>query len=189
MSQSILLQPWEGNYGGVPPWDQIRPEDFPEAFDNAIDEANAEISAIAESSEPATFDNTMEALERAGQTLDRLTSMFGVHAGNLNFGPIPEMESQVAQKLAAWSDSVTQNQKLFERIKEVKNGDQFNKLTAVQQRLVEERYKSFVRRGANLSVEDKVELSEINSKLANLYTKFSQNVLADEEKYVTWIEQ
>ena len=114
--------------------------------------------------------------------------MFGVHAGNLNLGPIPEMESQIAQKLAAWQDSVTQNQKLFDRIKDVKEGDQFNALTAVQQRLVEERYKSFVRRGASLSDGDKAELSEINSNLANLYTKFSQNVLADEEKYVTWVE-
>jgi peptidyl-dipeptidase Dcp len=188
MSQSILLQPWEGNYGGVPPWDQIRPEEFPEAFEGAIKEANVEIEAIADSSEPATFENTLEALERAGQTLDRLTSMFGVHAGNLNLGPIPEMESQIAQKLAAWHDSVTQNQKLFDRIKDVKEHDQFDTLTAVQQRLVEERYKSFVRRGASLSDDDKTELSKINSNLADLYTKFSQNVLADEEKYVTWVE-
>lgn len=189
MPESILLQPWEGKYGGVPPWDQIRPEEFPKAFDCAIDEANAEIQAIAGSSDPATFDNTFEALERSGQTLDRLTSMFGVHAGNLNLGPIPEIESLVAQKLAAWRDSVVQNLDLFARIKEVKNGDQFNKLNAVQQRLVEERFRAFVRSGANLSVDDKAQLSKINSKLAELYTTFSQNVLADEEKYVTWVEQ
>jgi len=189
MSKSILLQPWSGKHGGVPPWDQILPEEFPDAFDSAIDEANAEIRAIADANEPATFDNTLEALERTGQTLDRLTSMFGVHAGNLNLGPIPEIESVVAQKLAAWHDSVVQNPKLFARVKEVKNGEAFKELTAVQQRLVEERFKSFVRRGANLSDDDKAELSELNSQLAGLYTQFSQNVLADEEKYVTWIEQ
>lgn len=189
MSQSILLQPWEGNYGGVPPWHLVEPSEFPDAFDAAIDEANTEIQAIAESTEPATFANTLEALERAGQTLDRLQSMFGVHAGNLNLGPIPEIESQVAQKIAAWQDSVVQNPRLFARIKDVKDGSLFNELTAVQQRLVEERFKAFVRRGANLTVADKSELSKINSQLADLYTKFSQNVLADEENHVTWIDR
>jgi len=110
-----------------------------------IEEAKAEIQTIANSSELATFDNTLGALERTGQTLDRLTSMFGVHAGNLNVGPIPEIESQVAQKLAAWHDSVVQNPELFARVKEVKDGDQFDGLTAVEQRLVEERFKAFVR--------------------------------------------
>jgi len=188
MPQSILLQPWKGNYGGVPPWHLIKPSEFPDAFDAAINEADVEIRAIADSTEPATFDNTMEALERAGQTLDRLQSMFGVHAGNLNLGPIPEIESQVAQKMAAWQDSVVQNPKLFARIKEVKDGSQFSELTAVQQRLVEERFKAFVRQGASLADAEKSELSKINSNLADLYTTFSQNVLADEESHVTWIE-
>ena len=188
MSQSILLQPWEGKYGGVPPWHLVRPEEFPQAFELAINEAKAEIQAIADSNEPATFGNTMEALERAGQTLDRVQAMFGVHAGNLNFGPIPDIESQVAQMLSAWQDSVIQNQKLFARIKQVKESDSFSSLTPVQQRLVEERFKSFVRRGANLSPDHKAELSQINTTLADLYTKFSQNVLADEANHVTWIE-
>ena len=188
MSLSILLQPWEGKYGGVPPWHLVRPEEFPDAFEAAIDEARAEIQAIADLNEPATFGNTIEALERAGQTLDRVQSMFGVHAGNLNFGPIPDIESRVAQMLSAWQDSVVQNQKLFARIKQVKESDQFSSLTPVQQRLVNERFKSFVRRGANLSPEDKTELSQINTTLADLYTKFSQNVLADEANHVTWVD-
>lgn len=188
MSQTILLRPWEGKCGGVPPWHLIRPEEFPEAFDIAIEEAQAEIQAIADSSDPATFENTLEALERAGQTLDRVQAMFGVYAGNLNFGPIPDIESKVAQKLSAYRDSVIQNQKLFARIKQVNEGEQFSRLTPVEQRLVSERFKSFVRRGANLNADEKLELSQINTTLADLYTRFSQNVLADEANHLTWIE-
>jgi peptidyl-dipeptidase Dcp len=188
MSLSILLQPWEGKYGGVPPWQSICPEDFPEAFDVAIDEARNEIREIADSTEPATFENTMEPLERSGATLDRLQAMFGVHAGNLNLGPIPEMESQVAQKLSAWRDSVIQNEKLFARIKQLRDSDDFSSLSSVQQRLVDERFKSFVRSGASLSTKEKEQLTKINTTLADLYTQFSQNVLADEGNYATWIE-
>ncbi|MDP6059297.1 MAG: M3 family metallopeptidase, partial [Pirellulaceae bacterium] len=127
-------------------------------------------------------------MESAGRTLDRLQSLFGVHSSNLNLGPVPDVERVVEPKLAEYQDKVTQNEKLFSRIAAVYESDAKEKLTLAQKRLVEDRYKQFVRRGARLSAADKATLSRINKRLASLFTDFSQNVLADEQGYVTWIE-
>ena len=186
---SPMLQPWTGPHGGVPPWHLVRPEDFVEAFDVAIAKANEDMNSIANDTAPATFENTIVALERAGQSLDRLESLFYVHSSNLNVGPVPDIEKVVAPKLAKYSDGVTQNEKLFARIAAVyESDDAKQKLTAAQWRLVEDRYKQFVRSGAKLNADDKKKLSQINQRLANLFTTFSQNVLADEQGYVTWID-
>ena len=187
VSDSALLQPWTGPYGGVPPWHLVRPDEFVDAFEKAIEISQAEIEAIANHPEPATFENTIVALEDSGRTLDRLESLFGVHAGNLNVGPLPDIQKIVLPKMAAYRDSVTQNEKLFARIAEVYESDSTKKLSLAQQRLVEDRYKTFVRRGAKLNAEDKSRLSQINQRLASLFADFTQNVLDDEQKYVTWI--
>ncbi|WP_233148290.1 M3 family metallopeptidase [Rhodopirellula sp. MGV] len=187
MTDSVLLQPWTGPYGGVPPWDRVRREEFTAAFDAAIKMAQADIDAIANQSEPPTFENTVVAMENAGKALDRLDAIFGVYSSNLNVGPIPDIERVVAPKLSAHSDSIYQNEKLFARLEQIfKNA--FDSLAPAQQRLIDDLYKTFVRRGAKLSSADKSQLSQINAQLARLYTDFSQNVLDDEKKYVTWID-
>ncbi len=183
-----MLKPWTGPYGGVPPWHLVRPERFVEAFDQAIAQATKEIEAIANNPDPPTFENTIVALESAGQSLDDLQSIFGVYTSNLNVGPVPDIERIVAPKLTEFFDSVTQNTKLFERVQAVFTGSDFPKLSPAQQRLVDKRYKAFVRQGAKLSDENKAKLSQINKRLSNLFTSFSQNVLADEQSYVTWID-
>ncbi len=185
---SPMLQPWTGPYGGVPPWHLVRPNEFVEAFDVAIAEANQEIEAIATNPEPPTFENTIVAMESAGGMLERLESLFGVHASNLNVGPIPDIERVVEPKLAEFRDRVTQNGPLFARIAAVYESDEKDRLTLAEKRLVEDRYKQFVRSGAKLDSADKARLSRINQRLASLFTDFSQNVLADEQAYVTWIE-
>ncbi|MGN6544564.1 MAG: M3 family metallopeptidase [Aureliella sp.] len=183
-----LLKPWPGPYGGVPPWNVVQPDVLPAAFDDAIAQTKAEIEAIGGQSEPATFENTIVALEASGRALQRLSAVFEVHAANLNVGPMPEIERAVAPKLAEFDDWVTQNEKLFQRIAAVYKGDDFKKLDSVQQRLVDHIYKEFVRKGAELSQSDKKRLSQFNLRLATLFTNFSQNVLEDEKNYVTWIE-
>ena len=186
---SALLRPWTGPYGGVPPWHLVRPDEFVEAFDTAIALAEDEIAAIANNPDPPTFDNTIVALESAGRTLDRLQALFGVHRSNLSVGPIPDIERVVEPKLAEYQDRVTQNEKLFARIAAVYESEETTRnLSLAQQRLLEDRYKQFVRRGAKLNTRDKAKLSQINKRLASLFTDFSQNVLADEQNYVTWIE-
>ncbi len=185
---SAMLQPWTGPYGGVPPWHLVRPDEFVAAFDTAIAQADDDIHAIADNPAPPTFENTIVALESAGRTLDRLEALFGVHSANLNVGPIPDIERVVAPKLAEYEDRVTQNEILFARIAAVYESDEKQKFSLAQQRLLDDVYKKFVRRGAKLNTDDKAKLSRINQRLASLFTDFSQNVLADEQDYVTWIE-
>ena len=183
-----MLKPWPGPHGGVPPWNQVRPDEFVEAFEAAIVAAQEEIETIANNSAPPTFENTIVALESAGETLDRLQALFGVHSSNLNLGAIPDVERVVMPKLTEYEDGVTQNAKLFARIAAVYASDTKQGLTTAQQRLVEDRYKQFVRQGAQLTVEEKARLSQINKRLASLFTSFSQNVLEEEKGHVTWVD-
>ncbi|MGB7346020.1 MAG: M3 family metallopeptidase [Pirellulaceae bacterium] len=187
-SKSAMLQTWTGPYGGVPPWNLVRTEEFQSAFDAAIAEAAAEIDAIANNPESPTFENTLVAMEDAGRVLGRLDTLFGVHASNLNIGPIPDIERAVAPKLSEHEDSIYQNAALFKRIESVYNRDEMKSFDTAKKRLVEDRYKTFVRRGAKLNDSDKAKLSQINTRLARLFTDFNQNVLADEKGYVTWID-
>lgn len=187
-ADSVLLQQWTGPHGGVPPWRSIRVEEFLPAFDAAIEMSANDIEAIANNPQQPDFQNTIVALEQAGQALNRLQNLFGVHSSNLNVGDVPDIERSVAPKLSRHSDSITQNSKLFKRIEQVWNNRQNSGLSPAEQRLVDDYYKQFVRRGAKLGEEDKQKLSEINTQLATLFTEFSQNVLADEGGHVTWID-
>lgn len=186
---TILLQSWSGPYGGVPPWHLVRQNEFVDAFRQAIDSAREELDAIARQTAPATFENTIVAMEKSGRTLQRLEAIYDVHAGNLNIGAMPDIQKIVMPMLAEYSDSVTQNEALFRRIADVYESDELSQLSEAQRRLVEDRYKSFVRRGAKLNDSDKRDLAEINKRLASLFADFMQNVLDDEEQYVTWIER
>ena len=187
---SPLLKPWTGPYGGVPPWNLVRSEDFIPAFDAAIKASDADIKAITDDPEPADFDNTIVAMERAGRMLNRLNAIFFVYASNLNVGPIPDIEKVVVPKLSEHEDSIYQNQKLFDRISAVYNSASMKNgtLDLAQRRLVDDTYKTFLRKGAKLNSADKARLSQMNTRLARLFTDFSQNVLADEKGYVTWIQ-
>lgn len=186
---TVLVKPWSGPHGGVPPWNLVRPEEFTKSFDQAFELAQSDMAKIAENSEPATFENTIVAMESAGQALDRLTSIFFVHASNLNVGPLPDIQKAIMPKLAEFEDSITQNSKLFARISAVYESDEMKTLSVSQKRLVEDRFKSFVRQGARLDNDSKKRLSQINKRLATLFANFSQNVLDDEQGYVTWISK
>ena len=187
-SDSVMLKPWTGPYGGVPPWNLVRQEEFLPAIETAIQIASEELLAIANQSEPPTFENTIVAMEKAGKTLDRVETLFDVHTGNLNVGPIPDIERAVAPKLSEHRDSIYQNEKLFKRIEAIYQSDAMKSFTVAQKRLVDDLYKTFVRQGAKLNSSDKAKLSQINTRLARLFTDFSQNVLEDEKGYVTWID-
>jgi len=155
-TRSSLLNVWSGGYGGVPAWDKVKVEEFPQAFDVAIAEATQDIENIANNPEPPTFGNTFIAMEKAGPALTRLISIFGVHTSNLNVGPMEAIEAEVNPKLSAYSDSITQNAKLFARIEFVYNHSEG--LGGPEKRLVENTYKSFKRSGALLNAEQKKRL-------------------------------
>lgn len=186
-TKTPTLAEWTGNYDGVPQWGDVDPATFEADLTHGLDLAQAEYDAIANNAQPATFDNTILAMERAGDPLSRASRIFGVYGSNLADDNIRAIQTRMSPKFSAFSDGITQNEKLFARVKTVyENMDEEN-LNAVQQRLVTETYQSFVRQGANLNTEDKAQLTEINSRLSTLTTKFGQNVQKDEEKYTTVI--
>ena len=178
---SPLLAKWEGPYGGVPPFDRVQVADFKPALEAAMAENLAEIDRIAKDPAAPNFENTIAALERAGRTLDRVQTIYGVFGSTMNGPEFQVVQREMAPRLAAFSDQITQNTALFNRIEAVYNSPKKAKLTPEQQRLVWLDYTGFVRAGAKLGTAEKARLSEINQKLAGLYTKFSQNVLAEED--------
>jgi peptidyl-dipeptidase Dcp len=184
----VLIAPWTGPYGGVPPWDKIDTKDFIAAFDAAIASARAEVEAITANPKEPSFENTIAALEKSGDALTRLQNLFGVYSGNLNIGDVPEIELIVYPKLAAFGDEVNQNAALFQRVSAVYNSKKAKRLTPEEKRLLEDHYKGFVRNGANLDEAGKKRVAEINQRLATLGTQFTQNQLKDEET-VTWVEK
>ncbi len=179
-----LLEKWTGNYGGVPAFDRVKISQFKPAIEAAMKENLAEIDAIVKNPKPATFENTIVALEKSGDTLGRITAIFGVWSGNLNTDEFAAVETEMSPKFAELNDKITQNVALFKRIETVYNASKTSKLTAIQNRLTWRYYSNFVRFGAKLNSQQKNRLSEINQKLAGLFTKFSQNLLADEAKYI-----
>lgn len=184
LPDNILLADWTGPYDGVPPWDRVTPELFPVAIQFGIDEQRREVLAIADSSDAPTFANTVEALEKVGERLDRVLSMFGVMTDNMATPPYQALEKEWSPKLSAASDEITLNPKLFQRIKAVYEARESANLDAKQQRLVTRLYESFVRRGANLSPEQKQQLTAYNSQLAGKFAVFGEKVLADESTYI-----
>jgi peptidyl-dipeptidase Dcp len=178
--ENPLLAKWEGPYGGIPPFDRVQIPLFKPALEAAMAEQLAEIQTIANNPAPPDFDNTIVALERTGQTLNRVGTLYGVWGATMNSPEFQVVQREMAPRLAAFNDQITQNEALFKRIDAVYNSPAKAKLKPEQQRLAWLYYTNFVRAGARLDADAKKRLSQINQQLAGLYTKFSQNVLAEE---------
>ena len=175
-----INSPWTGPYGGVPPFDKVRVEDLGPALEVAI---AAELEAVARiAADPAvpTFANTIDPLEKATRDFERVQTIYAIWGGNLSDDAVQKVEREMAPKLAELADQIFQNQKLFDRIKAVYDARKTAGLTPEQQRLAWLVYTDFVRGGAALDDAAKKEMAAINQELATLSTKFSQNVLKDE---------
>jgi peptidyl-dipeptidase Dcp len=188
VSDDPLLAPWTGPHGGFPQFDKFKPARIKPALMKGMDLHRAEIAAITAAKAPATFANTIAALEDSGRPLSRVASVFNVYRSTMNDKAMQQIEQDMAPILAAFQDEITQNEPLFARIKAVYDGRHAATLSPEQLRLVEVVYRNFARQGAALGAKDKARLTEINGKLALLYTKFSQNELADEENHALTLE-
>jgi len=175
-----LLENWAGPYGGVPPFDRVKIEYFKPALETAMAENLLEVERIANDKAAPTFANTIVAMERAGQTLDRVSTIYGVWGSTMANPEFQVVQREMAPKLAAFNDKIAQNEPLFKRVQAVYNSPAKKKLTPEEQRLTWLYYTNFVRSGAKLDAQAKARLSQINQQLAGLFTKFSQNVLAEE---------
>ncbi len=185
---NVLLDPWSGPYGGVPSFDKMELADLKPALEAAMALKQAEIEAIVEDPEPPTFDNTLVALEDAGRGLDRVEVYLGIWRSNLSTPEFRQINDEIAPRLAEFNTSVFQNQALFDRIKAIYDSSAPASLDAEQQRLLETSYLRFVRGGALLTGEARERYAAINKKLAELQTRFANNILADEEKYVVYLQ-
>jgi peptidyl-dipeptidase Dcp len=184
-----LLAEWNGLYGGVPAFDRMEVADIEPAFEVAMAENLRELDTIAGNPEPPTFENTIEAMERSGEKLGRLFTYYGIWSSNLSTPEFREVQGRVAPKLAEFGSKIIQNRELFERVAAVQGGDEVKGLRPDQQRLVQLTYDQFARNGATLHGAAEERYAEINQRLAELYNRFANNVLADEEGYVLYLDE
>jgi peptidyl-dipeptidase Dcp len=175
-----LVAPWTGPYGGVPPFDKVKVDQLAPALEVGMARSLAEAELIATSPQPPTFENTIAALERTGRALSRAGTVYNVFSSTMNDDAVQAVEREMEPKLAAFNDQITQNEPLFKRIAAVYEVREKSGLTPEQQRLTWLYYTNFVRAGAKLDPAAKKRTAEINQELASLFTKFGQNVLADE---------
>ncbi len=173
-----LLSPFD-----TAPFSKIKNEHFKPAFLQAIEDARAEIDAIVNQTSEPTFENTIEALEFSGQQLDRVSSVFfNLNAAETN-EEIQKIAQEVSPLLTEFSNDITLNAALFKKVKAVYEQKDQLKLTAEQDTLLDKKYKSFSRNGANLPKEKKKRLRALDAELSKLKLKFGENVLAETNTY------
>ena len=176
--QNILLQKWETPFQ-TPPFDEIKSEQFMPAFLEAMAIEKAEVEAIANNREKPTLKNTIEALEKSGKQLDRVSRVFYCLDSADTNDQLQSISRKIAPLLARHNDDIKLNEALFARIKQIYENKENLGLTDEQDTLLENYYLRFVRSGANLNDEDKGQLRKINEELSNLYVKFEQNHLKE----------
>lgn len=182
-----FLQDFDTPYG-VPPFQLIRNEHYLPAFKEGIRQQQAEIEAITLNSEAPTFANTVEALEKSGQLLNKVSAVFfNLKEANTN-DSMQAVAEEITPLLSAHSDGINLNEKLFQRIKTVYNNKTKENLSTEQLQVLDKYYKEFVRGGANLSPENKEKLKKINGELSMLALKFGNNLLKETNNYQLVIE-
>ena len=178
-----LLAPWTTPFG-VPPFDRIRPEHFAPAFAQAMDDHLAEIATIGANLEPQSFANTIEALERSGRALTRVSAVFDNLVSSLGGEALEALEREMSPRRAQHEMRVALDPAIFCRIEALFAQREALGLAEDQLRLLERKYHDLVRSGAALDATAKARLTLISERLAVLHTEFAQNVLHDEKSWV-----
>lgn len=182
------LVEWTG-LNGLPRFDLVKDDAFADGFAAALAAHEAEIDAIAGNSEPATFDNTIVALETAGDELSRVSALFWSRAGANTNDTIQALERDIAPKMARHYSKIGTNAALFARIDALWEGREALNLSLEQTRVLERHWKGFVKSGARLAKPEQDRLAAINETLAGLGAKFGQNVLADEKNWALLLDE
>ncbi len=183
-----FFEEWKTPFG-VPPFDQIKDEHFMPAFKKGMEIEIKEIDAIANNTEAPTFENTLVAMEKTGELLNKVSGVFFHLNGSDTNDTRKAIANDVTPLLSQHSNSISLNEKLFQRVKAVhENKDKLN-LNLEQKKLLEETYKAFVRSGANLNPEEKERVKKINEELSVLGLKFRNNLLAETNGFKMYIEK
>ncbi len=177
-----LLNEWTAPFG-APPFSSIAPGDFEDAFARAFEAYRTAIDTIAGNEAAATFENTVEELEKADAGLTRLARVFFNLAGTDTNEALQKIEREVTPKFAKHAQATYMNEALFARIEHLVKSAGDLDLTAEQERLLERYHTNFIRAGARLSGHDRTRMSEITERLARLGTEFSQNILKAENQF------
>lgn len=178
-----LTAAWTGPYGGIPPFDQVDVPALDRALRTAMAQHRQEIAAIRDAAAAATFDNTLAALEKAGRGLDRASTVYGVWVSTKSSPELRALEIALEPALAAHHDAILQDRALYDRVRAVSHDG----LTPEQARLVWVVEHRFRRAGAELSPAARERVAAINQELSTLTTRFSQNLLSDEEGHVLFL--
>ncbi len=186
---NVFLAKWTGPFDGTPAFDKMDLAQLKPALEAGMAMNLAEVDAIANNPEPPTFENTILALEDSGRDLGRVFSYYGVLSGNMSTPAFRAIQQEMAPKLADFGTKITQNEKLFARVRAVHESPRVKKMRPDQQRLVRLVYDGFARDGATLEGAAKERYAAIEKRLAELHTKFGNNVLHDEESYVTYLKK
>ncbi len=173
-----FFEKWDTPFG-VPPFERIKDDHFLPALTRGIEEQRKEVQAISANPAPATFANTIEALDAAGGLLDRVESVFFNLTGAETNDRLQAISKEIAPRLAALRDDIVLDARLFARVKQVWERRDSLKLDPEQRRLLDETHKMFVRGGANLPEEQKKRLRAINSELSVLAVRFANNLLKE----------
>ena len=168
---------------GVPPFDAIQPEHYVPAFERGMAEQKKEIGAITASAEAPTFANTVEALERSGALLARVSGVFGNMTSSHTNEALQQIDKDMAPRLAQHGDDIALNAALFARVKAVYDGRGALALSPEEARLLDETYKDFVRGGAALPADKQARLRQINEELSVLSVQFGENVLKENNAF------
>ena len=187
VAENPLLSEWNTPFG-VPPFDQIEVAHYEPAFKAAMALHEEEIEAIVNNPEKPTFENTILALDNAGELLGRVSNTFFLVASADTNDEMQKVEAKMSPKLSAHSDKIMMNDALFERVKKVYEGRKTAGLDELQVRLTEQTYKDFVRSGANLSKEQKKELAKINEELSLATVEYARNLLAASAEFEMVLE-
>lgn len=184
-----LLAEYSGPYSGVPAFDKMDLADLKPALEKGMAINLKEIDAIVADTSPATFENTIVPLEKAGADLGRVFTYWGIWSANKNSPEFRAIQGEMVPVISAHFSKINQNETLFSRVKAVYEGEEYKTLTDEQQRVTWLNYNGFARNGATLEGDAKKRYADINQEVASLQTQFANNVLADEEGYVLYINK
>src|SRR5699024_2976587 len=162
----------------APDFDAIKTKHFRPAFEAGMEQELEEVEEIANNSEAPTFENTIVAMEKSGRLLSRAASVFYNLASAHTNDQIQEIQKEMAPKLAAHSDNILLNAKLYERVKKLYDKRDQLDLNEAQMKLLEDTHRSFVRAGAKLNEDEQERMREINGRISSLTTEFQENLLA-----------
>ncbi len=188
-TSNVLLAEWKGPYGGTPAFDKMSLSDVKPALEKAMEINLKEIDDIANNTEAPTFENTIVEMEKSGSELNRVFAYYGILRSNMSSPEFRDIQKEMAPKLSDFRSKISQNTKLFQRIKTVYDNSLKTPLETDQQRVVQLIYKNYEMNGAELDEEKKKRYAAINKELSELYTNFANNILADEEGYVTYLNK